>query len=184
MRVTLHYKHTNHSWLRYCSKEIIGLKLVWLLKHFSVPFAEIENLRTDYILREKKKRLQTLSTARLSSCLYPPVTVCVCACVYKCVWCSESTRSVKTGRCCVVCLVLPSLSPVPLLAHGLRLAWRSAHANQVAEISKASGHSCIKWPGWEIRPLQCRFDSSECQQPSASSGLYLNLCEVMHHVTD
>ena len=33
--------------------------------------------------------------------------------------------------------------------------------------------SCIKRPGWEIRPLQCRFDSSECQQPSATCSLYL-----------
>ena len=55
VRVTLHYKHTNHSWLRYRSKEIIGLKLVWLLKHFSVQKWEKKNLGTDYILRGGKK---------------------------------------------------------------------------------------------------------------------------------
>lgn len=72
MRVTLHYKHTNHSWLRYCSKEIIGLKLVGLLEHFSVPFAEIEKPR-DTLYSEGRRRKKKGSTQSVPLRGDPPV---------------------------------------------------------------------------------------------------------------
>lgn len=76
MKVTLHYKHTNHSWLGYCSKEIIGLKLLWLLEHFSVPLAGIENLGTDLSLRVATVRLPSCKCAHVL-CIYPLLLVCV-----------------------------------------------------------------------------------------------------------
>lgn len=68
MRVTLHYKHTNHSWLRYCSEEIIGLKSVWLPERFSLSFAESEKPGLYYILRGFKSLNSEVILLSLTVC--------------------------------------------------------------------------------------------------------------------
>lgn len=165
MRVTLHYKHTNHSWLRYCSKEIIGLKLVWLLERFSVPFAEIENLGTHYILRGKKKATH----AFYCEVLLPSLSACNCMRV--CVRCSERSRSVKTGRCRVAGLVFPSLAgPSTRSRSPFGPKERSSGPSSRDFRTQPTFLSRVKRPGWERRPLQCRFNSSPLQHASLWSG--------------
>lgn len=74
MRVTLHYKHNNHSWLRYRNKGIIGLKLLWLLKRFSHLLGGWKTHPKHYWPTSgqiksspgNKKMLQTVSTERLT----------------------------------------------------------------------------------------------------------------------
>lgn len=43
-RVTRHHKRANHSWLRCCSQEIIGLTAARLLERVSFSSAETEKL--------------------------------------------------------------------------------------------------------------------------------------------
>lgn len=49
--MTRHHKRANHSWLRYCSQEIIGLAAARLLERVSISFGEIETLQSGYFLR-------------------------------------------------------------------------------------------------------------------------------------
>jgi hypothetical protein len=80
MRVTLHYKHNNHSWLSYRSKEIIGVKLLGLLKHFTEPFREIENLRIDYISVKTVTHTNiVLMDFHRGVIILPVLSLCVCA---------------------------------------------------------------------------------------------------------
>lgn len=117
MRVTLHYKHNNHSWLSYCSKEIIGVKLLGLLKRFTEPFRETENLRIDYISVKTVTHTNiVLMDFHSGVIILPVLSLCVCLCVCEREGDRESSRSVKTRRHCVASLVsFPSRCPLSLL---------------------------------------------------------------------